>query len=82
MCRALLAAKNVSQVENILRDKGCGSAVGVSVNLTFLDEPGDRVFYNFEVGAATPSTDESVIAKFSVEQGNHSFHCNKYVCNL
>lgn len=77
LCRALLAAENVKQVEDILRDEGCGSAVGFSVNCTFLDEPGDRIFYNFEVGAASPSANESTVDKLKIGQGDHSFHCNK-----
>ncbi|XP_065219745.1 beta-alanyl-dopamine/carcinine hydrolase [Planococcus citri] len=79
LCRALLTAKNVTDVENILKDKGCGSAEGFSVNVTFLDEPGERLFYNFEVGASTLSTDESILNKLVVKPGDYSFHCNKYL---
>ncbi|WP_411024528.1 hypothetical protein, partial [Salmonella sp. s57936] len=79
MCRALLAAKNITEVESILKDKGCGAAEGFSVNVTFLDEPGERIFYNFEVGASSTFSDESILNKLVVKPGEHSFHCNKYL---
>lgn len=79
LCRALLAAENISQVEDILRDKGCGSAVGFSVNATFLDVPGDRLFYNFEIGASCPSADESIVDRRIINIGEYSFHCNRYL---
>lgn len=78
LCRALLGARNVTEVENILTDKGNGCAVGFSVNATFLDEPGDRLFYNFEVGPSSPTSDQSVVNKNVIKPGEHSFHCNKY----
>lgn len=77
LCRALLSANNLTQVENILKDKGCGSAVGFSVNVTFLDEPGDRLFYNFEVGPSSTFSDESLLNKICIKPGDHYFHCNK-----
>ncbi|XKL59559.1 hypothetical protein PGB90_000575 [Kerria lacca] len=79
LCRALLTAKNLSDIENILKDKGCGSSVGFSVNATFLDEPGERIFYNFEVGPSSTNSDESVLNKLVIKRGEHSFHCNKYL---
>ncbi|KAK7578103.1 hypothetical protein V9T40_010308 [Parthenolecanium corni] len=79
LCRALLSASNLTQVENILKDKGCGSAVGFSVNVTFLDEPGDRLFYNFEVGPSSTFSDESLLNKICIKPGEHYFHCNKYL---
>ena len=79
MTRALLAAENFSQVQEILRDSGCGAGNAVSINMTFLNQEGDRLFHNVEVGPAVGGDDESTLSILTASPGEHIFHCNKYV---
>lgn len=74
--RALLAAENFVQAQQILRDSGCGSAEGVSINMTFLSQDGNRMFHNAEVGPAI-SGKESQLSILTASPGEHFFHCNK-----
>lgn len=76
--RALLAAENFVQAQQILRDSGCGSAEGISINMTFLLQDGNRMFHNAEVGPAT-SGKESQLSILTASPGEHFFHCNKYL---
>ncbi|PSN31332.1 hypothetical protein C0J52_24052 [Blattella germanica] len=79
LTRALLAAENFAQAQQILRDVGCGAAEAVSVNMTFLNQEGDRLFHNAEVGPAVDGATESPLNIFTASPGEHIFHCNKYL---
>uniref|UniRef100_A0A1B6DIH8 Peptidase C45 hydrolase domain-containing protein n=2 Tax=Clastoptera arizonana TaxID=38151 RepID=A0A1B6DIH8_9HEMI len=78
LTRALLSAENMVQAQQILHDTDCGAAEGVSVNMTFLNQDGDRLFHNAEVGPAL-STKESPLNILTASPGEHLFHCNKYL---
>jgi hypothetical protein len=77
LTRALLAAENFIQAQDILRDSGCGAGDAVSINMTFLDQEGDRVFHNAEVGPAVGGANESALSIFTASPGEHIIHCNK-----
>lgn len=79
LTRALLAAENLEQVQSILRDRGCGSAEGFNVNMTFLNQEGDRLFHNAEVGPAIDGAKESSLCIFTASPGEHIYHCNIYL---
>ena len=76
MTRALLAAENFAQVQEILRDSGCGAGNAVSINMTFLNQEGNRLFHNIEVGPALGGVDESALSIFTASPGEHIFHCS------
>lgn len=76
LSRALLAAENFYQVESILRDTGCGAGDGCSVNMTFLNQEGDRVFHNAEIAPAD-KTDESQLNILTTGPGETMVHCNR-----
>lgn len=79
MTRALLAAENLSQAEEILIDSGTGVSDGISVNMTFLKQEGSRLFYNAEVGPSEPNAPPgSVVNIITASPGEHIYHCNKY----
>lgn len=69
------------QAQQILRDSGCGAGEGVSINMTFLNQDGDRLFHNAEVGPAV-SAKESLLSILTASPGEHVFHCNKSVCTF
>jgi hypothetical protein len=77
LTRALLAAENFAQAQEILRDSGCGAGDAVSINMTFLNQEGDRLFHNAEVGPAICGCNESPLSVFTASPGEHIFHCNK-----
>jgi hypothetical protein len=77
LTRALLAAENFVEAEQILRDTGTGAADGFSVNMTFLNQDGDRMFHNAEVGPAVDGATESELIVFNASPGEQFFHCNK-----
>lgn len=79
LTRALLAAENFAQAQEILRDSGCGAGDAVSINMTFLNQEGDRLFHNAEVGPPVGAANESSLSIFTTSPGEHIFHCNKYV---
>ncbi|KAJ8954000.1 hypothetical protein NQ318_004291 [Aromia moschata] len=74
--RALLSAENYAQAEEILRDSGCGSGDGCSVNMTFLNQEGDRLFHNIEMGPPD-GCDGSQLNILTISPGERSYHCNK-----
>lgn len=76
LTRALLAAENLVQSQQILRDAGCGAADGVSINMTFLNQEGNRVFHNAEVAPAL-NAKESPLNILTISPGEHLFHANK-----
>ncbi|XP_046663653.1 uncharacterized protein LOC124356598 [Homalodisca vitripennis] len=78
LTRALLAAENLVQVQQILRDTGCGAGDGVSINMTFLQQEGNRVFHNAEVAPAVAAK-ESPLSILTVSPGEHIFHTNRYL---
>jgi Acyl-coenzyme A:6-aminopenicillanic acid acyl-transferase len=77
LTRALLAAETFVEAQQILRDTGCGAGDAVSVNMTFLNQEGDRMFHNAEVGPALNNADQSGLSILTVGPGEHFFHCNK-----
>ncbi|KAG5888617.1 hypothetical protein JTB14_022633 [Gonioctena quinquepunctata] len=78
LTRALLAAENFYQVEGTLRDNGCGAGDGCSINMTFLNQEGVRVFHNAEMAPADKS-DESQLNILTASPGECIMHCNKYL---
>ncbi|KAJ8925081.1 hypothetical protein NQ315_001253 [Exocentrus adspersus] len=78
LTRALLSAENFYQVEQILRDRGCGAGDGCSINMTFLDQEGDRLFYNAEMAPAD-KTNESQLCILTTSPGENMLHCNSYL---
>uniref|UniRef100_A0A182KHA7 Peptidase C45 hydrolase domain-containing protein n=1 Tax=Anopheles christyi TaxID=43041 RepID=A0A182KHA7_9DIPT len=75
--RALLAAENFVQAQEILRDHGVGAADGCSINMTFLRQEGDRLFHNAEMGPAT-NGNESQLNILTASPGEHIIHVNSY----
>ncbi|CAH1968401.1 unnamed protein product [Acanthoscelides obtectus] len=76
--RALLSAENFAKAQEILRDRGCGVGDACSVNMTFLNQEGNRLFHNAELGPAD-KTDESQLNIFTASPGEYFAHCNKYL---
>ncbi|XP_066586991.1 beta-alanyl-dopamine/carcinine hydrolase [Prorops nasuta] len=79
LTRALLAAENYVQAQEILRNNGCGAAEGFSVNMTFLQQEGDRMFHNAEIGPADSDGKQSQLSMLTVSPGEVIYHCNKYL---
>lgn len=77
MTRALLAAQNYVQAQQILRNEGYGAAEGFSVNMTFLTQEGDRMFHNAEVGPVEEDAQHSQLNILTVSPGENTAHCNK-----
>lgn len=75
--RALLSAENFVQAQQILRDNGVGAADGCSVNMTFLNQEGDRLFHNAEMGPA--ERDQSQLNILTVSPGEYTCHANMYL---
>ncbi|XP_071518888.1 beta-alanyl-dopamine/carcinine hydrolase [Panulirus ornatus] len=78
LCRALLSAKTMEKAQQILRDRGTGSADGFSVNMSFTRQEGDHLFHNAEVGPAEEA-DESPMSILTISPGEHLLHTNKYL---
>ncbi|XP_029055558.1 acyl-coenzyme A:6-aminopenicillanic-acid-acyltransferase 40 kDa form isoform X2 [Osmia bicornis bicornis] len=79
LTRALLAAENYVQAQQILRNEGFGAAEGFSVNMTFLTQEGDRMFHNAEIGPCDLDAAQSQLNILTVSPGENTFHCNKYL---
>ncbi|XP_043248555.1 uncharacterized protein LOC122395212 [Colletes gigas] len=77
--RALLAADNYVQAQEILRNDGIGAADGFAVNMTFLTQEGDRMFHNAEIGPCEIDAKQSQLSILTVSPGENTFHCNKYL---
>ncbi|XP_053678861.1 uncharacterized protein LOC128729230 [Anopheles nili] len=75
--RALLAAENFDQAQEILRDHGAGAADGCSINMTFMKQEGDRLFHNAEMGPAM-NGDESQLNILTASPGESIIHVNSY----
>lgn len=77
MARALLGATDYDEAQQILKNDGFGSAEGFSVNMTFLTQEGNRMFYNVEVGPCDNDAIQSQLNVLNVNPGENTFHCNK-----
>jgi len=77
--RALLGVDTFVKVLETLKNKGCGAADAMSVNLTFLNQEGDRLFHNIEMGPAIPPSEESPLSVLTISPGEHTFHCNRFL---
>ncbi|XP_044014646.1 uncharacterized protein LOC122856846 isoform X2 [Aphidius gifuensis] len=77
--RSLLGVANFMQAQQTLRNVGYGAAEGFSVNMTFLDQDGDRLFHNAEVAPADDGTNESQLNILTASPGENLAHCNKYL---
>ncbi|KAK3856250.1 hypothetical protein Pcinc_027283 [Petrolisthes cinctipes] len=78
LTRALLSAKTMEQGQQILRDRGTGSADGFSVNMSFTKQEGDHLFHNAEVGP-TVDGNESPMSILTISPGEHHIHTNKFL---
>lgn len=78
LCRSLLAAENLSQVEEMLRDKGTGLADGFCINLIFLKDP-EKIFYNCEVAPPAENENESKVSTEPANKGEKIIHMNRYL---
>ncbi|KAF5278311.1 hypothetical protein FQR65_LT03580 [Abscondita terminalis] len=78
LTRALLSADSFSRALQILEDVGCGAGDGCSINLTFLTEDNDKVFYNIEM-APSENEHKSQLNVRSAGQGENLMHTNKYI---
>lgn len=65
------------QAQQILRDNGVGAADGCSINMTFLNQEGDRLFHNAEMGPADPNQNQSQLNILTLSPGEFMLHCNK-----
>ncbi|KAI5729384.1 hypothetical protein M8J76_001962 [Diaphorina citri] len=79
LTRALLGTRNLEEAQSVLRDRGVGAADGFSVNMTFLNQEGNRLFHNAEVGPNQEGNPESAVNILTCSQGEFLFHCNKYL---
>ncbi|KAL0280400.1 UNVERIFIED_CONTAM: hypothetical protein PYX00_001699 [Menopon gallinae] len=78
LTRALLAAENIKQAEQIIRDSGVGIGNGVSINMVFVN--GNQTsFYNAEAGPVSDGVDESAVDIVPVKGGDFLYHCNRYL---
>ncbi|CAH1112797.1 unnamed protein product [Psylliodes chrysocephalus] len=75
--RALLGAENFVNAQEIMRDRGCGAGNGCSINMTFLNQEGDRLFHNAEM--APSDKEESQLNVFTASPGECIIHTNKYL---
>lgn len=82
MTRALLSAENMCRAQQILRDTGCGAADACSINMTFLEQEGDRLFHNAEMGPAEVTGNESLLNILTLSPGESLIHCNTLVSNF
>lgn len=75
--RALLRAKNLEEVVEIMKDKGTGISDGFSLNACFVNPNGDSApqMYNIEV-CPNKKGDESKVDVFEVKPGDTYVHCN------
>ncbi|XP_018327238.1 uncharacterized protein LOC108738347 [Agrilus planipennis] len=76
--RALLTAENLMQAQKILRDPGVGAGDGCSINMTFLNQEGDRMFHNAEMGPVD-NANESQLNIMTASPGEYLVHCNTYL---
>ncbi|CAG7827918.1 unnamed protein product [Allacma fusca] len=83
LLRAILGAKNLREVEDILRDEGSGTHDGFSVNVISTKDsstPGDVITAcNIEVSASQNGSPHSDLYIEYVQMGNSYAHCNKYL---
>ncbi|XP_021958815.1 uncharacterized protein LOC110854655 [Folsomia candida] len=84
IARAILGAKSFDSLLDILKDCGHGISDGMSLNVHFAkDEEPRRMFYNIEVMPPSPSSSEeipeSLLSILTVNSGESSVHCNKYL---
>ncbi|KAL1517408.1 hypothetical protein ABEB36_001175 [Hypothenemus hampei] len=80
LTRALLGAENYVQVQQILRDSGCGAGNGCSINATFLKQEGSRMMHNIEMAPATSDqVNESQLSILTIGPGECTFHANSYL---
>ncbi|RXG69601.1 hypothetical protein Avbf_01653 [Armadillidium vulgare] len=75
LTRALLSAESMVEAQNILRDRGMGSADAFSVNMIFTKQEGDHVFHNAEVGPAEDCL-ESPLSVLTISPGEFLVHTN------
>ncbi|CAG0917067.1 unnamed protein product [Notodromas monacha] len=85
ICRALLTATSLQDVERILAAKGAGSADGMSVNLGFFKHvQGDQLLHNIEVapGFLDPKLPkdeiQSQVEVYTISPGEQYSHFNAY----
>jgi len=76
--RALLATENFEQAQKVLRDSGNGAGDGCSINMTFINQEGDRLFHNFEMAPGGDAL-ESQLDCLTISPGEYYTHCNKYL---
>lgn len=75
--RQLLTARNYEEAMEIIKDSGCGSADGFSINMKFTGQNNGSDFNNIEVGPAIDNQSQMDVFKVS---GDGSFiHCNNYL---
>ncbi|KAK6627656.1 hypothetical protein RUM44_010135 [Polyplax serrata] len=79
LTRALLAASTVQQVEDILKDNGCGIGDGVNINFIFPKGESPKLFYNAEVGPSKGPDAGSLIDIVPIGPGEKLYHCNRYL---
>lgn len=75
--RAMLAAENFAQAQEIMRDNGVGAGDGCSLNMTFLKQEGNRLFHNAEMGPAEEGQSQSQLNILTASSGEHLIHVNK-----
>ncbi|KAL7633543.1 UNVERIFIED_CONTAM: hypothetical protein RMT77_016076 [Armadillidium vulgare] len=78
LTRALLSAESMVEAQNILRDRGVGSADAFSVNMIFTKQEGDPVFHNAEVGPAEDCL-ESPLSVLTISPGEFLVHTNTFL---
>lgn len=74
--RSLCAAENYTQAIEMLKDAGTGIGDGVSVNMTFLKEPGQRTFYNVEAAPPIGNDNKSILSIVAAQKGDTIIHTN------
>ncbi|XP_019761881.2 uncharacterized protein LOC109538892 [Dendroctonus ponderosae] len=79
IARALLGAENFVQAQQILRDSGCGAGDGCSINMTFLNQDGNRMFHNAEIGPVVGNASESDLNILTISPGECFYHTNSYL---
>lgn len=61
----------------MMRDRGIGVGDGVSINMTFLKQEGDRLFHNAEVAPPVGDATESALNIFTASPGETLHHTNR-----
>lgn len=71
-----MSAENYERAKEILLNSGVGVADGFSINMTFLNQEGERLFHNIEIGPSEIGSNKSLLDMITARPGEAIIHCN------